>query len=268
MTQKPRFEDVTETTGVPLSREGAEMMVTRYALARDLAAGKRVLELGCGAGQGLGLLSARAASLVGGDYSRALLDSARAHYGSRVPLVRLSAEGLPFDSGTFDLVIFFEASYYVPDMTAALQEIARILSPGGRVVFANANPERLDFIRSPHSFAYHTADEFRAAMSRLGFAVTVEAAFEVQPGARGARKLGAEALSWARRVLERLGLVPRTLQGRARLKRLIYGRLLRTPAELPEGFAPTRRLHPVPPGPVTIYKVIYVKGTKPLSQGR
>ena len=111
-------------------------------------------------------------------------------------------------------------------------------------------------------------DEFRAAITRLGFAVTVEAAFEVQPGARGARKLGAEALSWARRVLERLGLVPRTLQGRARLKRLIYGRLLRTPAELPEGFAPTRRLHPVPPGPVTIYKVIYVKGTKPLSPGR
>jgi len=268
MAQKPRFEDVTETTGVPLSREGAEMMATRYALACDLAIGRRVLELGCGAGQGLGLLSARAASLVGGDYSQALLDSARVHYGSRVPLVRLSAEALPFDSGTFDLVIFFEASYYVPDMRAALEEIARVLAPGGSVVFANANPERPDFIRSPHSFAYHTADEFRASISGLGFAVAVDAAFEVQPQARGARKLGAEALSWARRVLERLGLVPRTLQGRARLKRLIYGRLLRTPAELPEGFAPTRHLNPVLPGPVTTYKVIYVKGTKPLSQGR
>lgn len=268
MAQKPRFEDVTETTGVPLSREGAEMMATRYTLAGNLATGKRVLELGCGAGQGLGLLGNRAASLVGGDYSQALLDSARGHYGSRVPLVRLSAEALPFDSGAFDLVIFFEASYYVPDMKAALGEIARVLAPGGSVVFANANPERPDFIRSPHSFAYHTADEFRAAISGLGFAVTIDAAFEVQPRASGARKLGAEALSWARRVLERFGLIPRTLQGRARLKRLIYGRLLRTPAELSEGFAPIRPLHPVPAGPVTTYKVIYVKGTKPLAPGR
>lgn len=48
----PSFEDLTETTWIPVSREGTEMMYTRYRLAADLGAGKRVRELGCGAGHG------------------------------------------------------------------------------------------------------------------------------------------------------------------------------------------------------------------------
>lgn len=175
MTASPRFEDVTETTGIPLSAEGADMLYTRYGLARDLAGGRRVLELGCGAGQGLGLIASRARSVMGGDYSDALLRRARRHYGSRIPLVRLSAEALPFRDGAFEVVIFFEATYYVPNMGRAFWEIARVLAPGGTVLFANANPERPGFIRSPYSTHYHTADEFRAALGQLGFDVSAAA---------------------------------------------------------------------------------------------
>src|SRR6266550_3907918 len=93
----PKFEEVTETTGTPVSAEGASMMYTRYRWAADLARGRRVLELACGSGQGLGLLG-QAARLVGGDVSRPLLRAARTHYGRRVSLARLSAERLPFAS--------------------------------------------------------------------------------------------------------------------------------------------------------------------------
>jgi SAM-dependent methyltransferase len=263
MTARPRYEDVTETTGGSLTREAADMLYTRYALARDLAAGKRVLELGCGAGLGFGLLRQRASSLVGGDYSRRLLQDARRHYGGQVPTVRLSADALPFADGVFDLVIFFEASYYVRAMERAFIEIARVLAPGGTVLFANANPERPDFIRSPYSVHYHTADEFRAALERLGFRVTVAGAFPVIPRAPGlVPRLTVAFATRARQVLERLGLVPKTLRGRARLKRLVYGRLRRTPAEIPDGFATLHVPEPVVPGPVRTYKVIYVRGDK------
>src|SRR5574341_1672146 len=97
----PRFEDVTETTGIPTTVEGARMMYTRYAVGAELAAGKRVLELACGGGNGLGLVGSRASFLVGGDFSPVLLARARAHYRTRYPLVRLSAEALPFRAGAF-----------------------------------------------------------------------------------------------------------------------------------------------------------------------
>ena len=64
------------------------------------------------------------------------------------------------------------------------------------------------------------------------------------------------------RALEGLHLIPRTLRGRARLKRLVYGKLLEVPAELPEGFAPLASRTPVARGPVRGYKVIYVTARK------
>ena len=136
------------------------MLTSRYEYAASLANDRRVLEVGCAAGQGFGLLQKASRFLVGGDYSMPLLESAHRHYGTRVPLARLSVEALPFAADSFDLVLFFEASYYVPDMNAAFDEIARVLSPTGVVVFVNANPERPDFIRSPHSHHYHSAAEF------------------------------------------------------------------------------------------------------------
>ena len=48
-----KFASLTETPGTPVTREGADMMFTRYDYARSLADEKRVLEIACGAGVGL-----------------------------------------------------------------------------------------------------------------------------------------------------------------------------------------------------------------------
>jgi SAM-dependent methyltransferase len=264
MTAKARYEDITETTGTPVTREALDMMYTRYALAAEMARGARVLELGCGAGQGLGLIAEGARIAVGGDYSGPLLDSARRHYGARIPFVRLSAESLPFKDASFDLVLFFEATYYIPDMNRAFDEIDRILGARGTVMFVNANPERPDFIRSPFSTHYHSAGEFRKALSARGFEVAVAGAFPITPASRsGAARpaLVGRALGIARRILEGLHLVPRTLKGRARLKRLLYGKLLELPAELRTGagsIAPRASLQ----GDASGFKVLYVTGRK------
>jgi SAM-dependent methyltransferase len=255
------FEDLTETTGIPLSPEGVDMMYTRYHLAAEYAAGRRVLELGCGAGQGLGLISRRATMVLGADYSHPLLVSGRRHFGPRVPFVQTTAETLPFRNGAFDLVLFFEASYYVPDMERGFAEIARVLAPGGTVLFVNANPERPDFIQSPYSVRYHTADEFRRALERLGFEVQVDGAFPVESSGERAA-LFPRALAVARMVFAALGLVPKTLRGRARLKRLLYGTLPTVPAELFPGFGQVRPRTPLPAGRAREHKVLYVMGRK------
>jgi len=237
------------------------MMYTRYQVATDLARGNRVLEIGCGAGQGFGLLGRGARLLVGGDVSLALLRSGQQYYRGRFPFAQLSAEALPFRDAAFDVVLLFEASYYVPNMQSAFGEIVRVLDRGGTALFVNANPERPDFIRSPHTVHYHTAEEFRAVLGALGLAVTVESAFPI--GQDGARSLvQARVLALARRVLESLRLVPRTLRGRARLKRLVYGKLRELPGELLEGFASVAPRSRVSSGPVRAFKVIYVLARK------
>lgn len=243
------------------------MMYTRYSVAANQSTNLRVLELGCGAGQGLGLLARHASSVVGGDLSWPLLQTAAHHYQERIPLVRLSAESLPFADESFDAVFFFEATYYVPSMERAFREIARVLAPGGSLMIVNANPERPDFIRSPHSVHYHSADEFRRALEPLGFSVAVEGAFPAALDNGHKSFVIATLVPATRRVLERLHLVPKTLHGRALLKRLIYGKsLVAVPNELEPDFANEARREALDPGPARDHKVLYVTATRGASR--
>lgn len=252
------FAQVTEGTGTPVTVEGARMIQTRYVYAAGLSQGRRVLELACGSGQGLGLLAKKAAFCAGGDIDRRLLSSARSAYGSRVPLINLDGANLPFRSGSFDLLLLYEASYYMPDMGAVFDEITRVLEPGGVVVFVNANPERADFIRSPHSHSYLTANEFRVELSSRGFSVDVRGAFPTST-----RGLLSAGIPVVRRLLEALRLTPRTLAGRARLKRWVYGPPVMLPSELEEGFAEIEPLAAVDAPTCHDYKVLYVTATAP-----
>jgi SAM-dependent methyltransferase len=235
------------------------MLYSRYEHAAAMAGARRVLELGCGPGLGMGLVGERAALLVGADYDADLLARAKATYGRRFPLVCLDGQRLPFSDGGFDLVFFFEGSYYVPDMELVFDEMSRVLAPGGAILFVNANPERTDFIRSPLSVHYHSADQFRESLERRGFSVTVEGAF-----ARDVRTLGGRITSRVRRLAERMGLIPRTLAGRALLKKVLVRRLVRIPDRVPRHFGvPVRRMEILPGLSASAWKVLYVTARRP-----
>lgn len=258
------YDLITEIGGTPITGEAASMVYTRYALAADLASGRRTLEIGCASGIGLGLMLPTAKFVVGGDVHRPMLVSATQHYQQRVPFLQFSATALPFKDNSFDFVLFLEATYYVRDFPTALEEISRILAPRGVVLFVNANPERPDFIRSPHSEHYHSASEFRALLESRGYVVETSAAFPLNDSKN--RGLTTRAISgilpYVRRGAEALRLIPRTLRGRARIKRLIFGNLVTLPRELSPNFAAMAPLEPVAGAPVRSHKVIYVIGRR------
>jgi SAM-dependent methyltransferase len=258
------YDLITEISGTPITEEAASMFYTRYVLAAELGRGRRTLEIGCASGTGLGLMLRDARSVVGGDLFFPMLRSARAHYGSGLPLAQFSATDLPFKARSFDVVVFMEATYYVPNFDRALDEIARVLDADGVVLFVNANPERPDFIPSPHSEHYHSAVEFRHLLGARGFEVHVSAAFalEAPRGTRLIQRMRARALPAARRFATALNLVPKTLRGRARIKRLLFGKLRQMPAELPPDFAPVEPRVAIDEPAVTGHKVIYVIGRR------
>ena len=253
------YDLITEMGGTEITNEAASMVYTRYALAADLAIGKRVLEIGCASGVGLGLIMEGADLVVGGDVFLPMLQSARRHYGRRLPLAQFSATDLPFANGSFDFVLFMEATYYVRDFDRALDEIERILAADGTLLFVNANPERPDFIRSPHSEHYHSAAEFRELLERRGCFVETSGAFALDARRNtGVARMRSMAVGAARKIADTLHLVPRTLRGRARIKRLIFGELRTLPAELPRDFAPRAPLISLGNGRASDHKVIYV----------
>src|SRR5207302_7962175 len=76
--------------------------------------------------------------VTGIDTTPALLASARAR-DPECTFLEAAAERLPFDDNAFDLVISYLSLIDIPDMQAAISEMARVLKPGGALLIANLN---------------------------------------------------------------------------------------------------------------------------------
>jgi len=115
--------------------------------------GAQVLEIGCGSAPCARWLAAHGAWVVGLDLSAGMLRHAvelGRRSGSTVPLVQAGAETLPFAGGSFDLACSaFGAVPFVADSAAVMREVARVLRPGGRWVFAVTHPIRWIFPDDP-----------------------------------------------------------------------------------------------------------------------
>jgi SAM-dependent methyltransferase len=119
----------------------------------DELVGRRVLEVGCGAAMCSRWLRTAGAEPVALDVSGAMLRHAAAaagRSGVAVPLVQADAQRLPFAAGSFDLACTaFGAVPFVADSAAVMREVARVLRPGGRWVFATTHPLRWVFPDDP-----------------------------------------------------------------------------------------------------------------------
>ena len=109
-----------------------------------------ILDAGCGGGQTLHTLAGMASEgkVHGIDYSADSVAVARRTNGElisagRVDVQRGSVSSLPFPDGTFDLITAVETHYYWPQPLHDMQELQRVLKPGGRlVVIAEAYKRR------------------------------------------------------------------------------------------------------------------------------
>ncbi len=116
--------------------------------------GLDVLEVGCGAAQGARWLVAAGARVTAFDVSAGQLRESRRldeRSGVAVPrLVQADAQQLPFRSRAFDLVVSaFGGIPFVADSARTMRECARVLRPGGRLVFSVTHPVRWVFPDDP-----------------------------------------------------------------------------------------------------------------------
>lgn len=99
---------------------------------------RKALDVGCGEGRFCRMLKTHGVAVTGIDPTPALLAAARAR-DRECTYLEAAAERLPFDDHAFDLVISYLSLIDIPDMQAAIAEMARVLNPGGAVLIANLN---------------------------------------------------------------------------------------------------------------------------------
>jgi len=102
--------------------------------------GKDVLEVSCGHGGGASYLARtlRPAHYTGLDLNPAgIRFCQKRHAVAGLDFVQGDAENLPFAANSFDAVLNVEASHCYPDFPRFLTEVARVLRPGGRFLYAD-----------------------------------------------------------------------------------------------------------------------------------
>jgi arsenite methyltransferase len=114
-----------------------------------LRPGEHVLDIGCGAGMDT-LIAAQmvgaGGTVTGIDMTSAMVAKARRSVSetglANVTIVEGSAEELPFESESFDVVISNGVIDLIPDKEAVFSELARVLRPGGRIQLADVTIQR------------------------------------------------------------------------------------------------------------------------------
>jgi SAM-dependent methyltransferase len=130
----------------PFPPDGTEMFEESLELLNDFVVAMRllqpgpedrILDLGAGAGWCSALLQRLNRRTVAVDIAHEMLAVGRERR-TATPLAAVAGdlEKLPFAAGSFDKAVCLSAIHHVPDMAAALREIARVLTPAGVVVFS------------------------------------------------------------------------------------------------------------------------------------
>ena len=259
---KADFSTVTEVPGVGVHQQQLSALYTRYHFARPYCEGKDVLEVACGAGMGLGYLARAARRVVGGDIEEKCLRFAEETYADneKVRVRKLDAEDLPFDDGSFDTALMYEAIYYLPEAGRFFSEARRVLRPGGTLIVVSVNREWGGFNPSPFSVRYLSAKELADRMRQAGFQPQIKVAFPDNPDS-----IKRKIISLARKTAIALHLIPKTMRAKQWLKRVFYGNLTPIARELADGIAPLETLHDPPPGdgPIRNFQVLYATGKLP-----
>ena len=131
--------------------------------AAELDDPETALDLGCGNGRHAELLAERADRVIGADVSRGLLETARERAVDRgfdVDLVQADAAGLPFGDATVDAAVYVATLHHLPTRAArvgSLDELARVLAPGGRALVSAWSTAHDRFDRQEGETGFDTA---------------------------------------------------------------------------------------------------------------
>jgi len=155
----PQLDDTGERM-IPTAEDETSFVFSRhrfaYEYAQQFVNGKSVLDIGCGTGYGCKILSSRAASVVGIDYSAEAIEFCRKNFAApNIEFLQMDAKELMIDR-RFDVAITFQVIEHLRDPAGFIGTIKRIVAPHGTIIITTPN------VRTPtndsHANPFHYSE--------------------------------------------------------------------------------------------------------------
>lgn len=142
----------------------------------DIQEGRTILDIGCGGGATLRRLLKRSKGgmVYGIDISEESVAKARkvnaAVLDKQVFVTQGSAEKLPYEDWKFDLVTAVETIYFWPNLPQCLQEVRRVLKPGGRfAVMVEVADENSKWVTLVEGMKAYSPEQLKDLLADAGF---------------------------------------------------------------------------------------------------
>ena len=150
-----------------LSGEIALEHLHRYELAREYSIGKSVLDIASGEGYGSSRLAQVADSVVGVDVSeKAILHAERKYGNHKLRFIVSSCEDIPCTNHSVDVVVSFETLEHLEQHERMMQEIKRVMRPGGLLVIST--PDKFEYSdRTGNKNPFHVRELYRDEFAQL-----------------------------------------------------------------------------------------------------
>lgn len=133
-----------------------QRLLKAYHVAEEMVTGD-LLEIGCGEGRGVELLAPKVVAYTAVDKIEEVVQSLSLKFkNSR--FIQANIPPLPFEDNSFDSVVSFQVIEHIKDDNKYLQEIHRILKPGGKAYISTPNI-KLTLSRNPWHIREYTANE-------------------------------------------------------------------------------------------------------------
>lgn len=260
MNQAIDYSLITEAPGLQATEEQLARLYHRYRFAKEFAKNKNVLEVACGSGMGLGYLAKVAFKVVGGDVDEKNVALAKKIYQNRknTEIELMDAHAIEYQNDSVDLVLLYEAIYYLKEPKKFVSEASRLLKKNGVLIICTVNKDWEDFHPSDYTHQYFSAPELYDLLKDKFPDVKLYGAFRIEK-----RGLKNEIVSLIKRAAVKFDLIPGSLRARAYLKRIFMGKLFPLPEEVSEDMAPYEEPVPIPSESINKdFKIIYALARK------
>jgi 2-polyprenyl-3-methyl-5-hydroxy-6-metoxy-1,4-benzoquinol methylase len=190
--ERPSFEDSNNVT--------VQRCFFAYEFAASFVNQKVCADIGCADGYGTQYLAQFATQITGVDYSEATLAEARKKHAAKTNLTFISAKVPPltFEDNSLDVVTAFQFIEHIHQRRAFMQDVKRVLKPGGLFLCSTPNI-KMSIARNPFHVHEYTFDE----MQQEAASVFGEQNIELR-GVQGSERVNqyyADNAKWAKKIL-------------------------------------------------------------------
>ena len=202
------YESQYSASNYRRSDEGyfSELRRVKEKLLDTLPASARVLDLGCGSGEFMLPLLRRGVRVEGLDFSEGILSALSRSWteaGGRAEdlvLHAADARNSGLEDACFDAVFSFSSLYTIPDHDALVDEIRRILRPGGVAMLEFGNSRSLNDLEARRTGTgvecfHHPSSVIRSRLCGAGFEIVEERSFQLFPCWGGGTTRASEILN-------------------------------------------------------------------------